>query len=132
MGHKAVILLVAMLGGRSAAAEPRSAGFSIMRIEPAALPAAATKTDVGDLLVGSAWHHPNPEKKTSDWERQTFVFRADGTLEITTHHLGGPGVARKKWRVVRAGSRPVVSFGGKSRRLAVCAKHDQSTTLCLF
>jgi hypothetical protein len=111
MGHNAVILLVA-----ASACE---------------LGEAANENDVARLLVGAAWHHLNPHK-SSEWESQTFVFRPDGTLEITTHHPHGPVVARDTWRVVRGGVRPMVAFGGRSRRLTARTRGDRSTALCLF
>jgi|SRR5687767_4173491 hypothetical protein len=110
MGH-AVILLVAA--------------------KPSGLSDTPTTSDVADLLVGSPWHHLNPHK-AAEWERQTFVFRADGTLEITTYHPHGPVVARDTWRVLRGGTRPMVAFGGRSRRITARTRNDRSTAVCLF
>jgi hypothetical protein len=94
------------------------------------MPATPTKQQVVGLLVASPWFHPNKDKKTSTWESHLYSFAEDGTVTITGDLAANP--APMAWKVVRAGSRPIVQIGKRRLTLERCVRMDKSPTLCLF
>ena len=104
---------------------------AVLRLEPGALPRHAQPEQITELLVGAHWFYPNPHKMTSTWDSQAWAFRADGTVEITTHDVMGPQRRVEPWRVVRGGARPIIAVRKSRYTLRTCAG-DAPRKLCLY
>jgi hypothetical protein len=125
----AVALVVLVVSSEVAAGAPPSATSEIVRKTAASLPADPNANDVASLLIDSHWFQHNPKKATSTWATRFFVFLPDGIVSVQRDDGSMPVTLR--WKVVRAGKRPVISVDGKRLSLATCS-HGKSRTLCLF
>jgi hypothetical protein len=122
------LVLVAFSGLASGA--PPSAEWAITREGDATLPAEPGDRDIVSLLVEAHWLQHNPKKETSKWSTMHFVFGADHLVSVMRNDGSMPVMLR--WKLVRAGTRPVISIAGTRYTLATCVRSDATLTLCLF
>ena len=106
------------------------ASIVAVRSEPAAVSRRASKKDVAALLVASTWRRSNPERSVTTWDVKTWVFEPKGKLGITTTDAAGEMKVTHKWKVVRAGAKPIVQIGKKKFSITPCVK-EEPMTLCL-